>query len=108
MERSEELAGLMHAMWSEDVDGFESAALDDVLVIGAHPQEWWSGRETAVAAFRGPAGAIGGGFPVQAGDPAAYSEADVGWIADRPTLTDPRCACLPLRNEEAFGEELPT
>ena len=76
--------------------------------------------------------AMGGGFPVETGDPVAYSEGDVGWIADRPRLTGPDGSALPFRltvvtvrtggdwkiaqmhfsigvpNEQAFGEELPT
>ena len=135
MERSEELVGVMEdlyeAMRSGDVSNFESAAADDLLVIGTDPQEWWSGRDTVLAAFRAQAEAMGGGFPVQAGDPVAYSHGDVGWIADRPTMTGPDGSSMPFRltvvtvrdggdwkvaqmhfslgvsNEEAFGQELP-
>ena len=136
MDRSDELVGLMQglyeAMRSGDVSGFESAAVDDVLVIGTDPQEWWRGRETVLAAFRAQTEAMGGGFPVQAGDVVAYSHNDVGWIADRPTMSGPDGSSMPFRltvvalrdggdwkvaqmhfsmgvpNEEAFGQELPT
>src|SRR5207244_1805243 len=80
MERSDELVGLMQglyeAMRSGDVSGFESAAVDDVLVIGTDPQGWWSGRETVLAAFRAETEAMGGGFPVQAGEGVACSRCD--------------------------------
>jgi len=135
MERAEELVALMNAMYegmrSGDVSGFEAAALDEVLVIGTDPQEWWSGRANVVAAFRAQTEAMGGGFPVQAGDPVAFSHGDVGWIADQPTMTGPdgstalfRLTAVTVRsggewklaqmhfsigvpNEQVFGQELP-
>jgi ketosteroid isomerase-like protein len=136
MERSEELAGLMQGMYEAmrngNVNAFEDAAVDDVLVIGTDPDEWWAGRDTVVTAFRGQTEAMGGGFPVQAGDPVAYSQGDVGWIADRPTMTGPDGSSMPFRltvvtvredgnwkvahmhfsagvpNEDIVGQELPT
>jgi ketosteroid isomerase-like protein len=136
MERSDELVQLTHAIYDAmangDVAGFEAATLDDVLVIGTDPQEWWTGRDTAAAAFRGQTEAMGGGFPVRAGDPVAYAHGDVGWVADRPTMTMPDGSSLEFRltfvtvrtggdwklaqmhfsagvsNEEAFGQTLPT
>jgi SnoaL-like domain len=135
MERSQELVELLDGMYEGmrkgDVAGFEAAALDDVLVIGTDPEEWWSGRDRVVAAFRGQAEAMGGGFPVQAGDPVAYSHGNVGWIADRPTMAGPdgsiasRLTIVTVRegsdwkiaqmhfsvgvaNEEMLGQELPT
>ena len=136
MERSEELVQLMQGMYegmrAGDVAGFEAAALDDVLVIGSDPDEWWAGRDTAVAAFRAQSEAMGGGFPVQAGNPVAYAHGDVGWIADRPTMSGPDGSTMGFRltvvtmrqgsewkvahmhfslgvpNEEAVGQELPT
>jgi len=136
MERADELVQLVQRMYeamrSGDVAAFESAATDDVLVIGTDPQEWWTGRDIVVPAFRGQVEAMGGGFPVQAGDPVAYTHGDVGWFADRPTMTGPDGSSVAFRltgvtvrdggdwkvaqmhfsmgvpNEEAFGQELPT
>lgn len=136
MERSEELVQLTHAMYDAmakgDVDAFEAAAVDDVLVIGTDPQEWWTGRDAAAAAFRGQTEAMGGGFPVRAGNPVAYLQGDVGWVADRPSMTMPDGSTAEFRltfvtvrtdgdwkvaqmhfsagvpNEEAFGQDLPT
>ncbi len=74
---------------------------------------------------------MGGGFPVQAGNPVAYSQGDVGWIADQGTMAGPdgttdfrvtvvvvrdrgewKVAHMPFSlgvpNEEAFGQKLPT
>jgi len=136
MERSQELEGLMERMYeamrSGDVSAFEAAAVDDVLVIGTDPDEWWRGRDAVVAAFRAQTEAVGGGFPVQAGSPVAYSNGDTGWIADRPAMPLPtgqtgnfRLTAVTVReggdwkiaqmhfsigvpNEQAFGEELRT
>jgi ketosteroid isomerase-like protein len=135
MERSDELVQLMHGLYdgmrSGDVSAFESATLDEVLVIGSDPEEWWDGRDAVVAAFRGQTEAMGGGFPVKAGNPVAYSHGDVGWIADQGTMAGPdgsipfRLTVVTVRtdgdwkvaqmhfsmgvpNEEAFGQELPT
>jgi ketosteroid isomerase-like protein len=135
VEQSQELVALMNGMYDAmragDVAAFEEAALGDVLVIGSDPDEWWSGRDTAVAAFRAQTEAMGGGFPVQPGNPVAYEHGDVGWIADRPSMPGPDGSSLPVRisvvtvrqggdwkiaqmhfsigvaNEEVVGQELP-
>jgi hypothetical protein len=134
MERSDELVQLMHELYdgmrSGDVSAFEAATVDEVLVIGSDPQEWWDGRDAVVAAFRAQTEAMGGGFPVQMGNPVAYSYGDVGWIADQGTMAGPggsipfRLTVVTVRtggdwkvaqmhfsigvpNEEAFGQELP-
>jgi SnoaL-like domain len=135
MKRSQELVELMHGLYegmrNGDVSGFESATVDEILVIGSDPQEWWQGRDTVLRAFRGQTEAMGGGFPVQAGNPVAYSQGEVGWIADQGTMGGPdgsmdfRLTVVVVRvggewkvaqmhfslgvpNEEAFGQELPT
>ncbi len=75
---------------------------------------------------------MGGSVPLTPGDPEAYVEGSVGWVADQATLTLPDGGELRLRftgvlhredgecrfvqshgslgvaNEDSFGEELPT
>ncbi len=101
------------------------------LLIGSDPNEWWAGYDTAMHAWKAQFEAVGGGFPIKAGDPQAYSEGSVGWFADRPAISMPDGTELPVRltgvlhkeggewklvqshvsigvpNEEALGQELP-
>jgi ketosteroid isomerase-like protein len=103
----------------------------DVRGIGTDPHEWWPGPRVAEV-FKEQIEAIGGGMALKAGDPEAYAEGSVGWVADRATFTLPDGGELQLRftgvlhredgdwkfvqshgslgvaNEESFGEELPT
>jgi ketosteroid isomerase-like protein len=136
MERSDELRelllGFYDAMASGDVAFVENHFSRDAGVrgIGTDPQEWWSGPRVAEV-FKEQIEAMGGSMPLKAGDPEAYAEGSVGWVADQPTPRLPHGGELPLRftgvlhrehgewrfvqshgslgvaNEESFGE-LPT
>jgi hypothetical protein len=136
MERSEQLRdvflGFIDALANGNVAFLERhiSADADVRAIGTDPQEWWSGARVAEV-FKEQIEAMGGSVPLKAGDPEAYVEGSVGWVADQATLMLPDGSELPLRftgvlhredgewrfvqshgslgvaNEEAFGE-LPT
>ncbi len=56
---------------------------DGLLLIGTDPDEWCSGYENVVALFKKLMKEMVGGFPIVPGDPQAYIEGTVGWIADR-------------------------
>lgn len=56
---------------------------DEALLIGTDPDEWWTGHATIVRAFRTQMEEMGGGFPLVAGQPQAYADGNVGWVADR-------------------------
>jgi ketosteroid isomerase-like protein len=118
------------------IAGGDSAALagligsgPDVQLVGADPAEWWTGHDAAVEAFRVQMQEMGGGFPIKPGSPQGYASGDVGWLADRPTLTLPdgetefrittvfhradgqwrvvqSHASIGVANEEALGQEL--
>ena len=102
----------------------------DVRAVGTDPEEWWAGQRVSEV-FKEQIEAMGGRMPLKPGDPEAYVEGSVGWIADRGTLALPDGGELPVRltavvhredgewrfvqthaslgvpNEESFGE-LPT
>jgi hypothetical protein len=94
MEPSTELRDLTLRLYEALASG-DHAFLDrhfsgrsGVLTIGTDPQEWWTDREAAMRVFRAQLEEIGG-FPIAAGDPQAYTEGSVGWVADQPRVTLP-------------------
>jgi hypothetical protein len=137
MERSDELRNLFLQFYDALISGdagffdrhFSRAA--DVRAIGTDPQEWWSGPRV-IEVFKDQIDAMGGSMPLTPGDPEAYAEGSVGWVADQATFTLPDGGELTVRftgvlhredgdwkfvqshgslgvaNEAAFGEGLPT
>jgi ketosteroid isomerase-like protein len=136
MERSEELRDLFlrfyDALANGDVEFLERHVSRDadVRAIGTDPQEWWAGQRVTEV-FKEQMEAMGGGLPLKAGDPEAYVEGSVGWMADQGRLVLPDGGGLLVRvtavahqkdgewrfvqmhasfcvpNDESFGE-LPT
>jgi ketosteroid isomerase-like protein len=136
MERSDELRELFlrwyGALANGDVAFVERHISRDrgLRAIGSDPEEWWSGAQV-VEVIKEQIAAMGGSMPMKPGDPEAYVEGSVGWVADQGTLTLPDGGQLPFRvtgvvhrengewrfvqthasigvaNEETFGE-LPT
>lgn len=136
MEQSPELQDVMlrfyKALASGDVSFLDRyiSTSNEVRGIGTDPEEWWAGGRL-VEVWKEQIEAMGGSMPLTAGDPEAYIEGSVGWVADRPTLRMPdgevpvrftavfhrengdwkivqSHGSLGVANEESFGEELPT
>jgi ketosteroid isomerase-like protein len=137
MERSTDLENWVRETYSlmerGDVEAMAGAMSTGagVLMIGTDPEEWWQGHEAVLEAFGAETEAMGGGLALVGGDPVAYVEGDVGWVADRPAFRLPDGGEVPTRltgvlrredggwrwvqahfsigvaNEEAFGRELP-
>jgi ketosteroid isomerase-like protein len=95
MERSVELEDWLRegyaSMQRGDVDAMDAVVsrTEGTVMIGTDPEEWWYGHEPILKAFKEQAEAFGGTFPLTAGDPRAYVEADVGWFTDRPSFRLP-------------------
>jgi ketosteroid isomerase-like protein len=137
MERSAELEDFVRESYAimlagnvSALDGVLSHA-EETLMIGTDPDEWWEGRDAFLTAFQGQTEAMGGGITLTGGDPRAYVEGDMGWVADRPSYRLPDGTELSARvtgvlrkengnwrwvqshssigvaNEAAFGKELP-
>jgi ketosteroid isomerase-like protein len=94
MQRSDELRDLFLGFYDALANG-DAAFVDrhfsrdnDLRVIGTDPQEWWSGPRV-FEVFRAQLEAMGGGMPLRPGDPEAFSEGSVGWVADQGTLSLP-------------------
>ena len=91
MEQSSELRNLMlrfyEALSSGDLSFFDRhfSNSDAVRGIGTDPEEWWNGPRVAQV-WKEQVAAMGGSMPLQPGEPEAYAEGNVGWVADRPTL----------------------
>jgi hypothetical protein len=101
------------------------------VLIGTDPEEWYVDRDSATRVLREQLEATGG-FDIVGGDPHAYGEGDVGWVADQASIRMPDGAEVPMRvtavarresgnwrlvqwhasvgmtNEESFGRALPT
>jgi ketosteroid isomerase-like protein len=93
-QRSQELLDLLAAFYraaqASDMDALERliSHSGSALMIGSDPQEWWSGYDDIRRVFIAQMEEMGG-FPLSPGDPVAYAEGTMGWIADRPTLALP-------------------
>jgi hypothetical protein len=121
------------ALGSGDMSFFDRhfSTSDSVRGIGTDPNEWWAGARLAEV-WKEQVAAMGGSMPLQPGDPEAYVEGSVGWVADRPSMRLPDGSSLPLRftavfhkedgdwklvqshgslgvaNDDSFGEDIPT
>lgn len=73
-----------------------------MLMIGTAPSEWATDLAVIKQAFQAQAQA---GIKIAPGDPQAYREGSVGWIADRPRLVLPDGTELPFRVTAIFHRE---
>ncbi len=91
MDRSPELRDLVlrfyEALSKGDVAFIERlfSVAEAARGVGTDPEEWWNGAQVADA-WKDQLEAMGGSMPLVAGEPEAYAEGTVGWVADRPTL----------------------
>ena len=136
MDQSSELKDVMsrfyEALQRGDTAFVERHCSTDPSVrgIGTDPSEWWSGKRL-IEVFKEQLEAMGGTMPLFAGEIEAYSEGNVGWVADQPRFRTPDGE-MPVRftgvfhkedgawklvqahtsigvsNEDTFGEGLPT
>lgn len=111
MEQSSELKNLILTFYDAtskgDASRLESllSRRSELLFIGTDPNEWWTNSSSIVQAFRTQIEALGGTMPITAGDPQAYSEGTIGWVADRPTFRLPGGAEVPFRFTAVFRRE---
>ena len=102
MEPSTELKNVVlrfyAAISSGDVAALERimSRENDTLVIGTDPSEWWQGYATITKMYRTQLQEMGG-VTVVAGDPQAYCEGNVGWVADRAKFKLPDGKEIPFR-----------
>ena len=75
-----------------------------VLIIGTDPNEWWEGHETINRVFKAQIQEMGG-ISVVGSDPLAYSQGDIGWVADRPRFRLPDGTEIPFRSSIVFVKE---
>ena len=67
----------------------ELLAPDGCRVIGTDPAEWWGPDPGEVMDIHRRQFAELGSLAITPGDPECFSQGDVGWVADRPTLRLP-------------------
>ncbi|MEA2496774.1 MAG: hypothetical protein QOJ29_4685 [Thermoleophilaceae bacterium] len=135
MERSndaeEALEQIYKALQAGDVDALSDYLDEDIVLIGTDPEEWWEGKADAVRIFRAQAEELGGGFPIDGGQPTAFAAGEIAWFSNRPAfiVDGERVPCrhtgvlrrtdggwrlvsshisIGVANEEALGGELTT
>ena len=108
MERSNELAALMHDIY-EAVSTGDAATLTDMLTardgllfIGTDPDEWFDDATTIRAMLTAQAAA---GVTVRPGPVVAYEEGTVGWVADQGAFVLPDGSEAPFRITAVFHRE---
>lgn len=77
---------------------------DGVLAIGTDPKEWWSGYTTIIKIFKDEMENMGG-ISFIAGNPQAYSDDGIGWVADHPKFKLPDGTEIPFRLTCIFRKE---
>lgn len=108
MERAPELKDLLLHFYAAAARGdvaFMEQVLSqqgDVLLIGTDPNEWWATAATIRQSLTAQAQA---GIRITAGDPQAYREGAVGWVADRAKLHLPNGTEVPFRWTGVFHQE---
>lgn len=103
MKRSEELRDFAllfcQAITSGDV-GFLERHLSrhgGRVFIGAGSREWWTSDADAVKAYAAQTPDNGRGVQLTPGDPQAYQEGNVGWVADLAKIRLPDATEIPCR-----------
>ena len=94
---------MYESLSSGDPSFFEQRLVTDrtCVIIGTAPDEWWNDGKAALESIREQMKTVGSALRVSAGEIHAYSEGDVGWIADRPTLSVGAVA-VPCRHTAVF------
>jgi len=135
MQKSSELKALLLNFYEACTNGDTSfikeitSRRDGALMIGTDPDEWWADYDTIIRVNEAQMQEMGG-IPIEAGEPEAYTEGTVGWVADQAKFKLPDGTEIPLRltgvflkesgdwkvvqmhasigvpNEEAFGQDL--
>jgi hypothetical protein len=77
---------------------------DGVLAIGTDPNEWWTGYATIINVFKAEMEKMGG-VSLVAGNPQAYSDDSVGWVADQSKFKLPDGTEIPFRLTCVFRKE---
>jgi hypothetical protein len=106
MKQSDELRDLV-LQWYEGISSGDIVSTtenmfsrqDGVLSIGTDPNEWWEGYGDIIESRKQSV------FQVEAGDPKAYCEGTVGWIADRITFKGSDGTKVPFRLTAVFHKE---
>ncbi len=109
MDRSPELRELMLRFYEALSEGDSSfidrhfSVAEAARGVGTDPDEWWQGARVS-GAWKEQLEVMGGTMPLVAGDPEAYAEGTVGWVADRPTL-ELGGGAVPVRLTAVFHQE---
>lgn len=79
----------------------------EVTYIGTDPAEWVTGYDAIVRGFTLQTEVVSG-VQIEAGDLTAYSDGNVGWVADRPLIKLPDGTGIPTRSTLVFQRQAST
>jgi ketosteroid isomerase-like protein len=84
--------GFCERLTASDADSFDDfVAADAKLIIGTAPGEWVEDRPQMRFGFETE------GFSMRPGEPTAYEEGSMAWVADEPTIEGPDGSSVPAR-----------
>jgi ketosteroid isomerase-like protein len=85
---------------ANDVDSFDELVSQEATsIIGTADDEWFTDRERLRSGFGYE------GLRLEGGDPHAWEEGDMGWVADRPTMHAPGYGPFRTRFTGVFRRE---
>ena len=85
---------------ANDVESFDDlVSQEGTSIIGTADDEWFTDREKLRSGFGYD------GLRLEGGDPQAWEEGDVGWVADRPTMHVPGRGSIRTRFTGVFRRE---
>ena len=85
---------------ANDVDSFDELVSQEATsIIGTAEDEWFTDREKLRSGFGYD------GLRLEAGDPQAWEEGDMGWVTDRPTMHAPGYGPIRTRFTGVFRRE---
>ena len=85
---------------ANDVAGFDDVvSLQAHMFIGTAADEWFTDRQRLRSGFGYD------GLRLEGGDPQAYVEGSVGWVADQPLMHVPQIGVLRTRFTAVFHRE---
>lgn len=105
MKPSDELREHVLRLSQQDSDTAEKSGSpfsqeEGVLVIGTDPDEWWTGYENITKSF-----GTQPDISIVESNPQAFSEGNVGWVADQHKLKFPDGRVVPIRETSVWHKE---
>ena len=110
MKQSDELRelvlGFYQAMETADMSYFESRLSQEegVISIGTDPEEWWADHKVIAKVYEAQLKEMKG-FSIVGANPQAFSDGNVGWVADQYKVNFPDGNAVSFRMTMVWQKE---